>query len=163
MFATNTAPRLAADIIRQTTEPAPHDADRLAVVHDLAAEYAALPAEQRNTFLFEVCRLTRGYDRFRVACLTPPEHPMFASLMALLDGLIAADDRAVRTNRGIFDRTELVTASASISPSRVGFPVAVRNGTAIFPSHTGPTITPFRVVRPDEVKRPASMWGDDDE
>jgi hypothetical protein len=146
MSATDTTPRLIGDVLgkigRDMAGLSPQDTDRLAAVHGLAAEFAGLTPQRRNAFLVEVRRLTSGYDRFRVMTLTPPKHPLFGSLMALFDALIATDDRVVRTTRGFFDRSELVSASSS--------------------SVVGLTIHPFRAIRPEEVKRPASMWGDDE-
>lgn len=154
--------RSTADALSGILSPSIHDAEIAATVHGLAAEFATLPSERRNAFLFEVRHLTTGWDRFRAARSTPPGQSSFQPLMALLDALIATDGATIRTDRGVFDRSELSAVGASISPTTVTLPVAYRNGETIYPSHRGPEITPFRTVRSEEVKRPASMWGDDE-
>lgn len=164
MSATDTTARRIGDVMKPTADPTPNEAAIIAEVHDLAVAFASLPLEQRAGFLVEVRKLTTGFDRFRATVHTPPGHPLFGPLMAMLDGLIAADPRIVRTKRGLFERSELAASSASITPTMVTLPVAVRHGEAIYPSAqtAGPAIVPFRVVRPEEVKRAASMWGDDE-
>jgi hypothetical protein len=163
MSATDTAPRRIGDVMKPTKEPSPGEAAIVAEVHALAAAFAELPAEKRPGFLVEVRKLTTGFDRFRATVHTPPGHPMFGPLMAMLDGLIATDQLVVVTSGGIFDRSELASASASVSPSKVTFPVSVKGGEAIYPTAqtAGPNIVPFRAIRPEEVKRAPSMWGDD--
>jgi hypothetical protein len=153
----------AHEALRPTTQPTPQEAAIVADVHDLAAAYAGLPPEKRPGFLVEVRKLTTGFDRWKATIRTATDHPRFGPLMAMLDGLIATDERIVVTSGGIFDRSELASASASVSPSKVTFPVSVKGGEAIYPTAqtAGPNIVPFRAIRPEEVKRAPSMWGDD--
>jgi hypothetical protein len=154
----------AHEALRPTTAPTPQEAAIVADVHDLAAAYAGLPPEKRPGFLLEVRKLTTGFDRWKATIRTATDDPMFGPLMAMLDDLIATDGRSIVTAAGVFDRSDLANASASISPSKVSFPVSVKGGEAVYPSAAtaGPNIVPFRVVRPEEVKRAPSMWGDDE-
>jgi hypothetical protein len=163
-MSASSSTRLIGEVMKPTKDPTPEEAAIVTDVHDLAAAYAGLPPEKRPGFLVEVRKLTTGFDRWKATIRTASDDPMFGPLMAMLDGLIATDGRSVVTTAGVFDRSDLATALASVSPSKVTFPVSVKGGEAIYPTAqtAGPNIVPFRVVRPEEVKRAPSMWGDDE-
>ena len=135
-------------------------------VRALAENYAALPGADRPGFLAEVRRLSTGRGRHLATRYTPPGHPCFAPLMAMLDGLIAQEPDRVGTNHGSFSVDELREIGAMTrGRDRVVFPVAYRkDGSPVYrpESESGPTIESFRTVRVREVPMPVSPWDDEE-
>lgn len=106
----------------------PAQADRIRQVHDLAAEFAALPADRRLAYLVTVVRTqTSGFDRFVTLALTPADSPLHPPLQALLDALVAtehsADGRTYDTKHGIFTGSDIADAEATVTKGELVFPV----------------------------------------
>ena len=99
--------RSLAEVLQPKEAPTGRDTEIVGAVHALAAEYDGLPSERRPAFLSEVRKLTTGYDRFRATVFTPPDHPAFRSLMAMLDGL-NADSGIIQTRHGALFREGIV-------------------------------------------------------
>lgn len=71
------------DLLRPKRAPTSEEAATIADVHEFVAEWAAgrLPTQ-------EVAKLSTGRQRWLATRFTPPDHPLFRPLMALLDELI---------------------------------------------------------------------------
>lgn len=82
-------------------------------VHDLATEYSRLSPADRPAFLSEVRRLANGRQCWLATRFTPPGHDMFRPLMALLDGLIAAQG-IIQTRQGAIDPEAFIAAEGRI-------------------------------------------------
>ena len=185
-----TAPRPTP--IREIIEPRRQltEAEQRAVqeVHDLAMEFASLPAVRRPAFLHEVRKLTSGRQRFVATAHTPPEHPAFRPLMQLLDALIESapdgpDGQVRLTKQGVVTQRELEETQARIvredGRAAICFPVRYpwrikpdparridgERGDPIFrsPDERGPRHTGFRVFhQPAKSERePSAPWWED--
>jgi hypothetical protein len=128
----------------------PAQADRIRQVHDLAAEFAALPADQRLPYLVTTVRTqTSGFDRFVALALTPTESPLHPPLQALLDALVATEvtplGRTYDTKHGIFTDADLHEVGAMTTHGEIVFPVrlpwsvkpVVDNGAVVKPGKRG--------------------------
>jgi hypothetical protein len=105
--------RRAWDVVRPTRAPRPDEVERIAEVRELAANHAALAPHERGPFLAEVRRLSTAKERVLAAIHTPPDHPAFRDLMALLDGLIAQEG-GIGTPHGFVTRDELHESGARL-------------------------------------------------
>jgi hypothetical protein len=168
-----------------TTPPTPKQRDRMDAVHDLAAEFATLPADRHQHYLDTVVRRqTSGYDRFKTIEHTPPDSPNFAPLMAMLDALVASEaspaGRTYATKHGLFTDADLRESGAMTTKDEIVFPVrypwavrpVVQDGVIVKPGtrgdpvyrtaaerSTGPERDDFRAVpklRPSDDDDP---WG----
>ena len=136
-----------------TSGPTPAQAARIRQVHDLAAEFATLPADHRLPYIVTTVRTqTTGYDRFKTVQYTPPDSPLFAPLMALLDALVASEQSAegctYDTKHGIFTAADLKESEAMVTKGELVFPVrhpwavkpVVEDGTVKVPGVRGPAV-----------------------
>lgn len=140
-----------------TAGPTPAQAARIRQVHDLAAEFATLPADRRLAYLDGAVRKqTSGYDRLKTREHTPIESPLHRPLQALFDALVATeatpDGRTYDTKHGIFTDADLREAGAMTTRGELVFPVRYRGGESVYRTPAeraaGPEHKPFSVGPP---------------
>jgi hypothetical protein len=145
-------------------EPTLPEAKAIDRVLALARNYADLPAIGRSAFLAEIRALSTGRERHLTTRFTPPDHPDFGALMAMLDGLIATEADLIATRHGLFDADDLRAVGAMTrGRDLVVFPVRYpKTGPPLFRSDAerGPRVESFRTVPAADA--PASPWVEDD-
>lgn len=151
--------------MRPGREPSAEEAGAIELVRAMARNYAALPEMSRPSFVAEVRKLSTGRMRHLTTRFTPPDHPDFQPLMAMLDGLIASEPGIVETEHGAFTVEELRDVEA-VTRGRelILFPVRYpKNGAAVFrpEGERGPRIESFRTVPSQDIQPPSSPWLDD--
>ena len=102
MTTTEAPLRRLGDIMRPKVAPSPLEDEAIKEVYAMATELDALPAQSRPAYVVEIRTQTTARQRHLATRHTPPDHPMFAPLMAMLDALIATQPGIVHTSGGIF-------------------------------------------------------------
>jgi hypothetical protein len=100
----------------------PLHAEAVAEVQALACDFDGSAAK-----LAAVRGCTTGRQRWLAIRHTPPAHPAFRPLMALLDALVASDPGTTMTNQGAFPTDDIIAAEPKIEREngidRICFPV----------------------------------------
>lgn len=104
--------RSLADEMYPKTSPTPKMQQAITDVHDLAICFVELAPMSRPSFLVEIRKLTNGRQRWLATRHTPPNHPAFAPMMAMLDALIS-DEGQIKTNKGWFSTEDLRDVEAA--------------------------------------------------
>lgn len=106
--------RSLRDELKPKREPTPVESEAIEEVRTMAVEHAAgrLPVQ-------EVRRLTNGKQRWLATRFTPPDHPAFRPLMALLDALIATEQgretgQSYPTKHGVVTQADTVAFECKI-------------------------------------------------
>lgn len=145
--------RSLSEVLRTKRAPTADEAATIAEVHLLVAEWSAgkLPTEV-------VGGLCTGKQRWLATRFTPPDHPLFGPLMALMDDLIVKDGRTVPTAQGLFQLAEVQAAEAKVErdggEELIVFPVRYRWVKKPDPSRGEPGVRGEAVYRPKDKRGP---------
>jgi hypothetical protein len=155
----------AADLLQSKRPPTPLERQAIAEVHELALRFVLT-----TVTLQEVRAAVSGNQRRLATQFTPPNHPEYAALMALLDALIAESQQTVVTKQGTFLVSDLwpMRVDGTVLHLPVRQPWRVKpdadrgidgeRGEPIYRSEAGPTIGGFSVVHAAEPLPPLNEW-----
>lgn len=101
--------RSFADITEPKQPPTPIQAKAIADVHELAFLF-----DRGETTVAEIRAATSGKQRWKATQHTSKDHPAFGPLMAMLDALLASEQRVAVTDHGMFSMDELIDAGMRI-------------------------------------------------